>query len=185
MGRLDAVEFNERMEKVLSARTQADIDELFVDLPDPRPAMPAKEMWPPPAPVTADNRVGIYDDARGEDPWYAQWWMILVAVGVTVLSRGNVGFIIPMMAVWLWVIYPSLSSTKNRRSRSLGGPHPGSNYTPPTFARSLSAGQRQQITGELDRGRRIHAIRLYRDFTGADLKEAKEAIDAWGRQIGY
>ena len=115
-GRLDATEFSDRMEKVLQARVQSDIDALFLDLPDPRPNPPAMsyEPLPAPAPSVYSNDVSRANETH-EDPWYAQWWMILVAVGITVHTRGNAGPLVDMMAIWLRVIYPSMSSTKRRR----------------------------------------------------------------------
>lgn len=109
--------------------------------------------------------------------------MILVAVGITVLSRGNAGPLVLMMAIWLWVIYPSLASTKRRRSVGSRSYQQGP-YEPPAFARRLTTEQRRSITAELDRGRNIQAIKMYREFTGAGLKEAKDAIDTWNRQLG-
>lgn len=187
-GRLDSSEYYTRMERVLQARTQIEVDQMFTDLPEPKPHAPGT-LAPYSAVTPASASESIYDadvDTMGEgtDPWYAQWWMILVAVGLTVVTRGNIGFVIPMMAIWLWVIYPSLSSTKMRhqqaRQRRMNAP-----YQPPGYAVTLTADQRRRITGQLDAGRNIHAIKLYREFTGAGLKEAKLAIDNWDRQIGY
>ncbi len=186
-GRLDAIEFNDRMEKVLRARFQGEIDGLFNDLPDPRPNPPTTP-YSQPAPLPSVTQPSMYGEVaasseRHEDPWYAQWWMILVAVGITVISRGNAGPLVLMMAIWLWVIYPSLSSTKRRRS--LGSqPYQHGPYEPPAFARRLSTEQRRAITARLDAGQQIAAIKLYREFTGAGLKDAKDAIDSWQRQLG-
>lgn len=185
VGRLDSIEFNERMEKVLSARTQADIDKLFHDLPDPRPATSQSDPIYLPAQSAYGDDLSIYDNGEHQDdPWYAQWWMILVAVGITVISRGNVGFVIPMMAIWLWVIYPSMKSSRRSKVRR-NGQQPQMGYSPPPFARRLTIEQRRAITAELDQGRKIHAIKLYREYTGAGLREAKDAIDAWHRQLGH
>ena len=41
----------------------------------------------------------------------------------------------------------------------------------------LSDDQVRQITEALLKGRKIEAIKLYREATGADLREAKEAIE--------
>ncbi len=37
MGRIDQSEFDERLTRALTARTQADLDPLFIDLPGPKP----------------------------------------------------------------------------------------------------------------------------------------------------
>nr|WP_239579491.1 DUF1707 domain-containing protein [Microlunatus panaciterrae] len=50
-GRLDQQEFDDRLTLALSARTQADLDPLFADLPGPRPVQdlePASPFQPPP-----------------------------------------------------------------------------------------------------------------------------------------
>ncbi len=48
-GRLDQVEFDERLTVALTAKTQADLDPLFSDLPSPKPGAPVA----PPAGVQA------------------------------------------------------------------------------------------------------------------------------------
>ena len=45
--------------------------------------------------------------------------------------------------------------------------------------RDLSANKLAAITGEIKRGNKIAAIKIYRDATGSDLKDAKEAIEAF------
>jgi hypothetical protein len=40
------------------------------------------------------------------------------------------------------------------------------------------------VVRELDAGRKIQAIKAYRDATGAGLKEAKDAVDEMARQRG-
>ena len=49
-GRLDQEEFDERLTTALTARTQADLDPLFVDLPSPKPGH-LQPTPPPAAPV--------------------------------------------------------------------------------------------------------------------------------------
>lgn len=46
-GRIDAAEFDERLTAALSAKTQADLDRLFVDLPSPTPHSPTGKVAPP------------------------------------------------------------------------------------------------------------------------------------------
>jgi ribosomal protein L7/L12 len=45
--------------------------------------------------------------------------------------------------------------------------------------RDLSASELAAITGEIKRGNKIAAIKIYRDATGSDLKDSKEAIEAF------
>ena len=44
----------------------------------------------------------------------------------------------------------------------------------------LSPGQREQVERALAAGRKIEAIKLYREFTGLGLAEAKDAVDRMG-----
>ncbi|GHE10469.1 hypothetical protein GCM10010339_66640 [Streptomyces alanosinicus] len=37
-----------------------------------------------------------------------------------------------------------------------------------------------EVAALVREGKKIHAIKLYRDVTGADLREAKEAVDRLG-----
>ena len=46
----------------------------------------------------------------------------------------------------------------------------------------LTPDQAAEIDEALDRGRKIEAIKLYREWTGLGLKEAKEAIEAYERR---
>lgn len=41
-----------------------------------------------------------------------------------------------------------------------------------------------QVVTELEGGRKIEAIKVYRDLTGAGLKEAKDAVEAMARDRG-
>lgn len=182
LGRLDTAEFEDRMTKALEATTAADLRVLFRDLPAPHPPVLGQPQGGGSAvPATsglygASATPAVVDDAHHDfTPWYAQWWMILVAVGITAFSQGRVGFIIPMMAIWLWVIYPSISSNKKPR--------------PPALDRSAEASalapwQRTRVEAELMAGRKIPAIKLYREYTGAGLKDAKEIVESMQRQIG-
>lgn len=47
-------------------------------------------------------------------------------------------------------------------------------YDPTNF---LSPGDRERILILLRRGKKIHAVKLYREVTGSGLKEAKDAVD--------
>ncbi len=52
------------------------------------------------------------------------------------------------------------------------------------MAQPLNQEDKQAICDAVLQGRKIEAVRLYRDLTGADLKEAKEFIDELARQLG-
>lgn len=165
-GRLSVDEFNDRMTKAFECRTMADLHALFRDLPGRRPGSPL------PAP-TQPEPLPDYDDTPEETlPWYAQWWMILVAVGATIVFD-DIWFVIPLMAIWLWIIYPNLH--QSRRVQQIARAH-----------RPLTLEEQQRVMAEVRVGRKIHAIKLYRELTGAGLKEAVDTIEDWERrQIGF
>jgi hypothetical protein len=52
-GRLDQIEFDERMTSALEARTQPELDSLFADLPAPRPGQELVAPEQPPKPAAA------------------------------------------------------------------------------------------------------------------------------------
>lgn len=63
-------------------------------------------------------------------------------------------------------------------------PGPPQSYPPPSLQAQpynptnyLSPGDRERIMMLIRRGKKIHAIKLYREVTGAGLKEAKDACD--------
>ena len=85
-GRLDPVELEERLSAVYAARTQVQLDRLFLDLPDPRrgprsqsgPRTEAPFRWPLPVPIV----------------------LALVLLGLTILTRGAI--LLPVAMIWLW-----------------------------------------------------------------------------------
>ena len=60
-GRLDHAEFDERLTKALGARTAADLEPLFDDLPEPRPAglVPTTPFAAPPWSATGASAVAV------------------------------------------------------------------------------------------------------------------------------
>lgn len=70
---------------------------------------------------------------------------------------------------------PSLALPPSSGTHSSGGPGAGyPAYNPTNF---LSPGDRERIFVLLRAGKKIHAIKLYREVTGAGLREAKEAVE--------
>ncbi|MBN1146747.1 MAG: ribosomal protein L7/L12 [Anaerolineales bacterium] len=65
---------------------------------------------------------------------------------------------------------------QNRQEEQVNQPPIAERYTPPS---GLPVGEEpSQAVGKLlARGRKIEAIKLYRELTGAGLKEAKEAVE--------
>ncbi len=189
-GRLSVEEFEERMASALTAKTAADLSKLFTDLPGgqpshygPDPENPyantpyqagyqAPPVYPPTYQPSAQYVVPTpYQPAPTpalERPWYAQWWMILVAVGLTMVTDGALGALVPLIAIWIWAIYPSLAHSRQTPS-----------YPP----REVTFQERDQIMMHITAGRKIEAIRIYRQITGADLATAKNTIEAWSRGL--
>ena len=124
-GRLSTEEFDERMGKALEARTASDLVGLFFDLPAPRPGLDlAAQPQPQPEPVVApwagapqapatwgadDDQLQHRPMAR---PWFAQWWIILPFV---IMGTRGIWWIIPMVALWIWVIWPAIEQNRQRQ----------------------------------------------------------------------
>jgi Domain of unknown function (DUF1707) len=105
-GRIDQDELDERMAAAYAARTFADLDPLFADLPEPRPARPQ-----PPAPVPAQRDPRHAYRSGPVPPWVG--WMPAIPLPVLVLGTflvisiiGTVAFFAPFILiplVWFWV----------------------------------------------------------------------------------
>jgi hypothetical protein len=108
-GRLDQAEFDERLTRALTAKTQADLDPLFQDLPGPKPgstAVPADTFQAPPWQRSAPSQ-GVAPrpaapapvSARANNAWafvsavawpvaiilcfathWSYWWIILIPI---------------------------------------------------------------------------------------------------------
>ena len=96
-GRLDQAEFNERMERAMSAKTQGDFAGLFADLPDlPDHAEPGAS---PPANVTRP---------QSRSPMYRLIVLILIIVAAALLGQALIHSFFPwllLLAVvaFLWL----------------------------------------------------------------------------------
>jgi Domain of unknown function (DUF1707) len=98
-GRLDAAEFDERVGRAMTARTQGDLDGLLEDLPhpapEPPPAVRPRLGWPfPLVPVAVVLLfVAIAGAAGGgpeghEHPVWALWWLVwLIPAAVFAVRR--------------------------------------------------------------------------------------------------
>ena len=106
--------------------------------------------------------------------WYNQAWVFWGVIVLVMTSRGILWPLVPIV-IFAMVIAPKLSRLRNRRTA-----------LPPVQPRQLTFQERDRVMREIEAGRKIHAIKLYREFTGADLRTAKNTIDAWGRDFpGY
>ncbi len=201
-GRLSTDEFNDRMGKALEARTGSDLRGLFVDLPggDTRyePGQPptygaspystplgpyddpyglqdsSLGMSSEPAPYYAQPASSEVDETNGHfaKPWYAQWWILIVAIFVSGIADGRLWFLVPAAAIWIWVVYPNL----HRRQQP-----PPQVSAPP---RPMTYLERDEVILALQTGGEVAAIRRYREMTGADLYTATQTVRAINRELG-
>ena len=179
-GRLSTEEFDERMGKALEARTGSDLVGLFTDLPAPRPGL-TRTSAPQPEPVVAPwagapqvpATWGADDDQIQHRPmarrWFAQWWIILPFV---LMGTRGIWWIIPMVALWIWVIWPAIEQNK-RRQQVAAAP-----------MRPLTLEERDQVIFALNTAGDVAAIKRYRELTGADLYTATMTVKAMQRELG-
>ena len=184
-GRLTADEFGERMSKALEARTLRDLTVLFTDLPGRRPGQQHEQVmpfgdpaWSTPAPPPTygaearPHRAAHPHHGVGK-PWYTQWWIFVLAIVLTSMTGGRMGFLIPAVAIWIFVIAPAMDRERQRRQQAVAAP-----------PRPLTFYEREELLDEIRSGRPITAIKRYRELTGADLYTAKMTVEALRREIG-
>ncbi len=142
-GRLDAEEFDERLTRALGAKTAADLEPLFTDLPEPRPAelvAPAPFTPPPwsgagaavPAPVPAPAPVASTSVQREGMPRAAAIALAAVWPAAIILS-----FATDFRFWWIWVVAAMLTVFV-RKAFGPGSDHPdlhGRNDGPPSLGR--------------------------------------------------
>lgn len=106
-GRLDAVEFDERLTAALQAKVQSDLDRLFTDLPSPTPQSPGQGITPvgappPVAPTGLGKKVRNAADIVVGVIWpvtilacfilgWGHWYLIFVPIIVTSLWENKKG----------------------------------------------------------------------------------------------
>lgn len=206
-GRLSHDEFDERISKALSAKTQQELRDLFTDLPGRRPGEsagarppvsdgPSYQLatpQPPQAGFPAYGPGAGFPPPRPERPWYAQWWLILIAIFLSMATRGRLGPLVPMTIIWLWVVWPFLIRPRmgpQYQPQQQQPPHavhqtyqPQASY-PTHGSHQLTGEQRMQIEGALTYGNKQEAIRLYQEFTGAGIPEATQVVRTMQRELG-
>jgi hypothetical protein len=103
-GRLDQAEFNERMERAMSAKTQGDFAGIFADLPDlPDPAGPGTS---PPANVTRPP---------SRSPMYRLIVLILIIVAAALLGQALIHSFFPWLLLLAVVAFLWLRNSDRRR----------------------------------------------------------------------
>ena len=120
-GRLDQMEFDERLTQALTARTQADLDPLFSDLPGPKPGQPAGGTGSFQAPPwqTPSNAVSPRPVARVPAQRPNAWgvasgiaWPVVI-VAIIALNGG---------AMWWLICIPIIISMMAKQTQQPGPP---------------------------------------------------------------
>jgi len=106
-GRITADEFDQRVGAALQARTQPDLDVLFRDLPEPRPAttqLPPLQWVDEPAPVRPT-------------PWWTHWGLFVATILLAGVTRGRLGPLVAFMAVWCFWLGPMVADARHEHDR--------------------------------------------------------------------
>jgi uncharacterized membrane protein len=128
-GRLDQSEFDQRMSAALQARTQSDLEPLFLDLPEPRPvntpsSPPARSIHPPystaaqapnispSSPQPSEEKSGC-SGPRRHHPIVTGPAIWCVAIALLVLSHGHLWFLM----IVAMLVCSGLWGGKGRRRR--------------------------------------------------------------------
>ena len=98
-GRLDAAEFDERLEKALTAHFQSDLDQLFTDLPAPRPQPATRATTPPPPAEPASAPMVADAPGSATTPPTKSWGLVVglawvAAIALSVLSGWHLWWLI-------------------------------------------------------------------------------------------
>lgn len=104
--------------------------------------------------------------------WYAQWWILLIAILVSSGADGRLWFLVPAAAIWIWVIYPSMHKRRQPPPQVSAPPRP------------MTYLERDEVILALQSGGEVAAIRRYRELTGADLYTATMTVRALNRELG-
>lgn len=112
-GRLTMVEMEERLEAVFAARTRADLDGLFDDLPAPEPVAPARS-GPPVVDRIRDRRSGLHHHVRS----YVLVNLLLVAIWLMTTPGG---YFWPMWVIVPWGFGVAMHVTTCRNDDDRGG----------------------------------------------------------------
>lgn len=126
-GRITHAEFDERITAALEARTQADLDALFIDLPGRRPGHGRT-----PGGHATMGRPGEMAPAEREDqpavqepqPWWTHWGLFALTILLSAVSRGRLAPLVLPMALWVFWIGPSVARSQYQR-RLQGQPRRG------------------------------------------------------------
>ncbi len=191
-GRLSVEEFNERLDRALTARVMDDLIPLFADLPSPRPDDPGPGLGAP-SPYgypTGQTAALLFGAPPGPEPiytpypavpdpgvapsrspltWQQLWWVgPAVVIMMSILTGVSQGFgLIPFAFVAFIIV-----NSRRRRLPQVAPPRP------------LTFQENDQILALIASHRQTEAISQYQAYTGADFYTAKQTIEMMGRQLG-
>lgn len=178
-GRLTAEEFAERLDAALAARTLGDIDALLEDLPpvDPYPLPDAR------LPRGPDGRPGRHSDA-----WRSAWgsWFTITVVCFVLWALSGRGYLWPLWVAAPWgviMLGRRVSGAHPGGGRRAGGPGGGRAPLPGPADphRGVTGGEvPPDVVALAAAGRRLEAIRRYRELTGASLTHATAVVGSLG-----
>ena len=113
-GRIDQDELDQRLSTAYAARTFADLEPLFADLPDPRPTRPATAAQAPTTPAPGTPEAWRAYRNRGRGPAWGAWVVPAVPLPVLVLGLvalisivGTLVFFAPFILIplfWIWFV---------------------------------------------------------------------------------
>lgn len=109
--------------------------------------------------------------------WMAPGVLVPIAVVLCFILGWHLWFLIPIAA-----IVGSQMSYHGGRRRHRDRRQLGQQSAPPAL-RQLGSEDAARITDLLHEGKKVHAVKAYREATGADLVTAKNAIDNWGETL--
>lgn len=177
------IEFDDRMEKALEAKTAGDLLAIFTDLPDepfdaPRPQAPhvGRPMPQPMTPHYPAHRPMQSVETRIEKPFYASGGIFWIFFLVMLMTGGRLWPLVVMAALWVWIIGPIVQGYRQPQQVE-----PQRYYFP---VGDIEA----EVRALLRANRKIEAVKRYREVYGWGLKEAKDAVDAIEREergLGY
>ena len=163
-GRITAEEFDERMSSALTAKTKRELTVLFNDLPVSK----SGSLF-----GASDSPASPYPIAQPPSAKHPSWlkpamWIAGILV-LLAFARYWGGILVPLIV--LYFIF-------NRGSRN------SSPQIVQQLSRPLQPPERDELVALIRQDRKIHAIKRYREMTGADLRTAKNAIDALHDELG-
>lgn len=164
-GRITIEEFDDRVARALDAKTAGDLTAIFDDLPDAPFDQPATQPAGPPAPAPVQYGPVLSVEAHQPQPFVRSPWFFWAIFMLVLMTGFRIWPLLVGVAVWSWVIVPATSN------RHMIGTGPERFY----YREGDLEGEIQAL---LLAGRKVEAIKRWRERTGVGLAEAKAAVEA-------